>query len=93
MKCQRTDLPIWVYGSPRVAARHYQFKKTLVSPWRHLRLGDTVKMRNENEVEGLMTMSLESISQRLQDGRFTSELLVKVRGLRVGSRLYANMLN
>lgn len=50
-------------------------------------------MRNENEVEGLMTMSLESISQRLQDGRFTSELLVKVRGLRVGSRLYANMLN
>lgn len=42
------------------------------------KLGETGKMRFENESEGLGTMSLEGILQRLEDGRFTSELLVKV---------------
>lgn len=35
-------------------------------------------MKLEDDGEGLGTMSLESISLRLEDGRFTSELLVKV---------------
>lgn len=45
-------------------------------------LFDTVKMSIENAFKGLGTMSLESILQRLEDGRFTSEQLVKVRVLR-----------
>lgn len=38
-------------------------------------------MKLEDDGKGLGTMSLESISLRLEDGRFTSELLVKVRAL------------
>lgn len=52
----------------------------------------TAKMRFTDEGEGLEVMSLESISQRLKDGSFTSELLVKVRELKLGSRLFADTL-
>lgn len=82
--CQRNDLPIWVYGSPRAMTRLLSIRDNICLDHEHIfKLGETAKMRLKDEGEGLGTMSLECILQRLEDGRFTSELLVKVKTRRV----------